>query len=179
MTIRKLPDSVRLAVRERVWAEADGLDWESLTPTEKVQQYEHWTAAPQVGGVLVRYMDRAKVRGYIKDSVMKPFARQRKADTERPLRALRVPEGTPVLVEWERPHGVALGDGRVVCWGRAEEWKHVLMALHERTFGIAGRKPFGAVLVAAAGQYAEEEIRTLVNHAAIKLGVERTVWLDT
>lgn len=179
MTSQKLPEAVRTQVRERVWAEAESMDWEALSPTDKVRQYEHWTAAAHVGGILVRYMDRAKVRGYIKDSVMKPFARARNADTDRPLRALRVPEGTPVVAEWERPHGLALGDGRVICWGRAEEWKHVLLALHERTFGVAGRKPFGAVLVGAAGQYAEAGTRTLVEHAAIKLGVERLVWLDT
>jgi hypothetical protein len=175
----KLPDAVRKTIRERVWTAAAAMDWEALSPREKVRQYEHWTAEPDVGGVLVRYMDRAKVRGYIKDSVMKPFARARKSDTVRPLRALRVAEGTPVATEWERPHGLALTDGRVVCWGRAEEWKHVIMALHERTFGAVARKPYGAVLTAAAGQFQEATTRDLVENAATKLGVERVVWLDT
>jgi len=124
-------------------------------------------------------MDKGRVRVYLKDSVLKPFASAQLSDASRPLRALRIDCGEPVATVLEKPHGRIFADGRVVCWGRADEWKHVLMALHERTFGQSGLRPYGAVLLAAAGKFHTIPMRTLIEDAAKRLGIGSVVWLDT
>jgi hypothetical protein len=84
-----------------------------------------------------------------------------------------------VVETYEKPHGQRLADGRVICWGRVDAWKTILLALHERTFSHRGTRPFGAVLSQASGRFNEPHTRALVEDAAGKLGVERVVWLDT
>jgi hypothetical protein len=72
-----------------------------------------------------------------------------------------------------------LDDGRVIGWGRAAEWKTILMALHERAFPLVDARPFGAVFLEATGRYGEKEVREMVNAAAEHLKVERLIWLET
>lgn len=175
----RLPEQVRIAIRSRVWDAAALMDWDSLSSRERARQYEHWTADPEIGGVLIRYMDKGRIRVYLKDSVIKHFARAQTSDAVRPLRALRISADHLVSAELTKPHGRVFEDGRVVCWGRADEWKHVLMALHERTFARPDLTAYGAVLVAAAGRFNEVSMRALVEDAARKLGIGIVVWLDT
>jgi hypothetical protein len=175
----KLPEQIRLTIRERVWSAAESIGWDALSPQERARQYENWTGEPEVGGVLMRYMDKARIRVYLKDSVLKHFSRARTSDAARPLRALRIDPAEPVRTELAQPHGRVFDDGRVVCWGRADEWKHILMALHERTYGHPTLRPFGAVLMAAAGRFHEAAMRSLVEDAARRLGIQNLVWLDT
>ncbi len=80
---------------------------------------------------------------------------------------------------YEKPHGQRLADGRVICWGKAEDWKAILMALHERTYSRRGIKPFGVVLSQASGRFQDSHTRSLVEDAARKIGIEKVVWLDT
>jgi len=175
----KIPDPVRGLVRERLWQAADAVDWERLSASAKATYYSHWTDDPTIGGVLGNYIAKAKVRVYLKDTVLKEYARTRAADADRPLRALRIDPDTRVVVAHTRPHGRTFEDGRVVCWGTAADWKHVLMAVHERAYGNGKLRPFGAVLVRATGRYHDANVRAMIEAAAHKLGVEQVVWLES
>ena len=135
-------------------------------------------ATKGVAELVERYVDKAQVRVYIKDTILKPYGRRKLQDPLRSLRVLRVPEGTKVSTTYRQPHGLAFEDGRVIAWGRADDWRGVLMALHERTFGANERSPYAAVLMQAEGRFSPED-RALVEDAAKKLGVGRVVWLDT
>jgi hypothetical protein len=53
------------------------------------------------------------------------------------------------------------------------------MALYERSYQVDGCRPYGAVMMRAAGRYKDVAVRTMVERAAQKLGVERLVWLET
>ena len=66
----------------------------------------------------------------------------------------------------------------MICWGPADGWKTILMALHERTFDNSGSRPHAAVFVYSLGKFHELRARALVEDAANKLGVEKVVWLD-
>jgi hypothetical protein len=174
-----VPDHIRDELRSRLGGIADEIGWSNLPAADKTRYYEDWTRDPTVGGVLSRYMDTRQVRVYIKDTILKHYTHHRLVDHARPFRVLGLREDYPVTERYQKPHGRRLRDGRVVCWGQASEWKSVLMALHERTFGKVGIKPFAAVLLGATGRYHEPALRTLVEHAAIRLGVERVIWLET
>jgi hypothetical protein len=153
------------------------MEWMHLRLPDKTRQYQAWARDPQVGGVLERYLDRRRVRLYLKDTVMKGYSRSRLADETRPLRVMDV-DGQQIVHRLQRPHGCVLEDGRVISWGRAPAWKLILMSVHERAYGD-GRTPFGAVLIAAGGKYAEEHTRGMISAAAEALGIEKLVWLAT
>lgn len=178
----RVPDDVRAGMRRKLWAVAEQVDWARLSWTEKSTYYEAWTRDPEVGGELDHYMDHGQVRVYIKDTVMKGYGRSRLADPSGAMRVLGLvatgSETGPVVVEeYQRPHGRRLLDGRVISWGKAKDWKAVLMSIHERAFEAQGGRPYGAVLSSAVGRFTEDDTRRLVADAATKLGIERLVWL--
>ena len=173
-----VPNTTRIAFEEKLWQRADDLGWATLSTTAKSRQYEAWSRDPQIGGRLVRYMGQGQVRVYLKDTLLKNYTRARLADHERPFRVLAIPETTHVVEAYTKPHGRRLEDGRVICWGRADGWKSILMALHERTFADSGSYPYGAVFLYSIGGFHEESARILVEDAATKLGVDTVIWLD-
>lgn len=176
MTVR-IPDPIRRGLRQKLWATADDLDWPRLDWYEKSAKYEDWTRDPEVGGLLANYMDQRQIRVYIKDTIMKGYVRSRQASAARPFSALGIDGEVESAETWERPHGRRLEDGRVVVWGNADDWKLVLTAVHERSWGIPGARPFAAVLMYSVGKYAEPSVRAMVQDAAEKLKIERLVWL--
>jgi hypothetical protein len=176
VTIR-IPDPIRKGLRQKLWTIADQLDWPRLDWYEKSAQYEEWTRDSEVGGLLANYMDQRQIRVYIKDTIMKGYVRSRQASTERPFSAVGIDGEAEIAEAWERPHGRRLKDGRVVVWGNADDWKLVLTAVHERSWGINGARPFAAVLMFSTGKFAEASVRAMVQDAADKLKIERLVWL--
>lgn len=174
----RIPNVVRQGLRERLWARADELDWHRLNWFEKSAHYTAWTGSADVGGLLANYMDTRQVRVYIKDTVMKGYVRSRQAGAAAPLRALGLRPDAAVVESWERPHGRLLADGKVIAWGNAEDWKLVVTAIHERAWGSAGSHPFGAVLLAASGRYAEPSVREMVQDAASRLRIQQLAWID-
>ena len=171
-----LPDKVRDQLRERMWRIADEIDWLALGPTEKSQHYENWTKDSEVGGVLQRYMAVGKVRVYIKDSLLKDYPRARRADQEKPFRMLGLDGKIGVTRVFIKPHGRLLADGRIVCWGRAADWKTILMAVYERSFTIPDTTPHAAVLTESSGKFSENSVRAVVIEAATRLRVEKVIW---
>lgn len=173
-----VPNALRYKIRSQVWSVADKIGWMDLSPGDKTSYYENWTSDPEVGGVLSRYIDKGHVRVYLKDTILKDYVRLRQSNGDRPFRVLKIPIKSKIDEIFEKPHGRRLSDGRVICWGRADDWKGVLMALHERTHARDGVKPFAAVLMRAIGKYAEPKVRRMVEAAAKKLAVQRVVWLE-
>lgn len=171
-----LPDQVRDQLRDRLWRSADQIDWLALGPTEKSQYYENWTRDPDVGGVLQRYMAVGQVRVYIKDSLLKDYPRVRRADQAKPFRMLGLQSKVGVTRVFIKPHGRLLADGRIICWGRAADWKTILVAVFERSFTISDTVPFAAILTESAGKYSDPGARTVVIEAARRLAIERLIW---
>lgn len=170
-----LPDRVREELRSDLYDTADRIDWMALGPAEKTQHYENWTKDPQVGGVLQRYMAPGQIRVYIKDTLLKDYPRARRADQDRPFRMLGL-EGQESVRVFIKPHGRQLSDGRIVSWGRAADWKSVLMSVFERSFLGYATVPYAAVLTESSGKYSDLGARRLVIAAADRLGIERLVW---
>ena len=174
-----VPDGIRDELRTRLWETADRIGWMSMSATAKSKCYEGWTRDPAVGGLLSRYIDGGQVRVYLKDTLLKDYARSRLADESRPLRVIGVDDGVARVYTYIKPHGRRLADGRVICWGRADDWKSVLMAVHERAYAKKGVRPFAAVLMQPKGRLHEDRVRELVEDTAKKLGIDTVVWLDS
>lgn len=172
-----LSKNVRYELKERLWHIADEIDWMSLPDREKSRYYEEWSRDEEIGGVLRCLMDQNRVRVYLKDSLMKGYSRDRLADPQPVIDALGL-EACPAIVEsYAKPHGFRMEDGRVVCWGRAEEWKSILMSLHELSYGDNGRNSFAAVFRLSNGRFAQEPTRKMISDAAAKLGIDRVIWM--
>jgi hypothetical protein len=174
----RIPEEIRQGLRTKLWARADELGWQNLSWVEKSPIYEQWTKDAEVGGVLSRFMDARQLRVYIKDTLMKGYVRNRQADALPPLRMLSV-AADQVAENFERPHGRRLRDGTVVVWGNAEDWKLVVTAVHERSYGVNGTHAHAVVLFQALGRFHEADTRAMVEAAAKKLGVARLLWVPS
>lgn len=171
-----VPAKIREDMRARLWSEADRLNWVTLSASDKSRYYTIWTETEDLGGRLGQYIDPRQVRVYIKDTLLKAYARESSATHDLAFRVLGISPDTVTVERYIKPHGRLLEDQRHIAWSRASEWKVTLMALHERAFenGI----PFGAVLTEAGAKYPSGEDRAVVESAAEKLGIHRLVWLD-
>lgn len=170
-----VPEKIRREIKEKLWAEADRLDWPSLSANDKSRYYGIWTETKDVGGRLGMYMDPRQVRVYIKDTLLKPYTREAHANHDLAFRVLGVPPDTKPIATYIKPHGRLLDEGRQIAWSKASDWKATLMALHERAFGLG--TPYAAILTHAGSKFANEDDRRVVESAASKLGVERIIWL--
>lgn len=171
-----VPTSIRREIKDRLWAEADRLNWPALSTMDKSRYYTMWTETEDVGGTLSHYMDPRQVRVYIKDTLLKPYTREASANPARAFRVLGIAEGEVTLATFIKPHGRLLADGRQIAWSKASEWKATLMALHERAFEEG--EPYAAVLTEAGARFALPSERAVVESAANKLGIGRLAWLD-
>ncbi|WP_373944410.1 hypothetical protein [Paracoccus marcusii] len=171
-----VPVSIRREIKDRLWAEAERLNWSALSAADKSRYYSMWTETEAVGGRLGQYMDPRKVRVYIKDTLLKSYTRETSASPALAFRVLDVDENAVVSATYIKPHGCLLPDGRQIAWSKASDWKATLMALHERAF-VDG-EPYAAVLTEAAAKFALASQRAVVESAAEKLGIKRLIWLD-
>ena len=65
----------------------------------------------------------------------------------------------------------------IVCWGKADDWKLVLLAVHERAFQRR-EEPFAAVLLPTYTRFLMAADRAVVEDACLRLGIGTLAWLD-
>ena len=173
-----VPGQVRNEVRDRLWAEADRLDWAKLSTNDKARWFTRWTKSAEIGGKLAAFMDPRQIRVYLKDTLLKGYARERMADPQRIFRILRLSNETETVETYIKPHGVRLDDGRIIAWSKAMDWKLTLLAIFERAFEDTSFTPHAAVLFQSATKHTTAEAREIVEEVARRLGVARIIWLD-
>jgi len=173
-----IPDAIRRDVKDLLWHKADELGWTALPDAEKAKWYGIWTESAEVGKRLAPFLDPRKVRVYIKDSLLKPYTRERMADVAPIATLLGIPENFMVSREFIKPHGRLFSDGRVIAWSKAKDWKLTLMTLYERAVTITGARPYGVALLEASTKHPDLDSRDVVERAAKRLGIERLVWED-
>ena len=174
----KLATPLRDSIQKKLWAECDDLGWMALPYSERAPYYERWTKDPEIGGQLAHVMDPRAVRVYIKDTLVKPYVRERLLGSESAVRAVVGLDAESAATQrYVKPHGFRLEDGRVICWGRSREWKSILLAVFERAAEARDASPFAAILV-ESGQTEKARKRALVQDASRRLGIERIEWLD-
>lgn len=171
-----IPDSVRQTVKAQLWAAAEALDWDSLSAKEKALHYTQWTDG-EMGRTLATHMDARAVRVYIKDSLLKGFSRQKLNEHEGLILRILERDKSDVTSAFIKPHGFNFGDGSLVTWGRADDWKTILGSTFERAYGRQDARPVVAMF-RAAPRYVRPSSRKLVEEAARRLGVARCVWFD-
>ncbi|GAA4094646.1 hypothetical protein [Actinomadura miaoliensis] len=141
----ELPEAIRDEVITELYRQADELDWELLTQTEKKLQYRKWIEDPRVGGVLRPFFDDHRMGTWIKDTPMKEYARAQEGLGSMAKYARSRFPGPENLIErtlgaaWsvvegsvgEKPtHCLAERSGvqRYVCWGRPKTFRDLTWA---------------------------------------------------
>ena len=171
-----VPENIRTEVLERLAKAADEAGWLSLAATTKSRYYTNWASDPGIGGRLAPFLDPDRVRLYIKDALIKPYTRARRGDTVPIFAQLGITKDAPVARIFIKPHGCLLADGRVICWGRANSWKLVLMAVYERAYAERDAIPHAAVLTQAAFHFGDDTSRAVVHAAATRLAIAIVAW---
>jgi hypothetical protein len=171
-----VPTEIRTAIKERLWEEADRLDWDSLGPSEKSRHYKQWTDS-DIGRTLAAHMDARAVRVYIKDTLLKDYGRKKLNAHEGLVLRVLGRQRTQVTESYIKPHGLRFVDGALTAWGRADDWKSLLGAVFERSYGQAN-VDLSVLLFRATPRYASPSSRELVETAARRLGISRCVWFD-
>jgi hypothetical protein len=132
----------------------------------------------EVGGVLSRYIDPGNVRVYIKDTIMKPYGRDRIKDFPPILKLLGLPDDVNIVETYIKPHGRQLIDGKVISWGLSRDWKAILFAVFERAYVARSGVPFAAVIMFPTGKCQQPSYCQMIETAARRLGIERLIWYD-
>jgi hypothetical protein len=154
------------------------MGWTGVADVDKAKHYERWCSEPAIGGVLSNFMRSEGVRVYIKDTLMKGYERNRLSMADRRVwLAVGLDSPPEILERYIKPHGVRLLDQRIICWGRARDWKDLLMANFERASLGRGARSFAVVLFDASDGWAPEA-RGVVETAAERLGIERLAWRE-
>jgi len=172
----KIPQEILLKLRELVWARADELGWVGLTDGMRSLHYASWAKDPAIEGILSRFLDAQSIRVYLKDTVMKPYCKEQQKDASPIFQALMIDPSSPIVSTFTKPHGCRLGDGRVLCWGAARDWKNVLIAVYERSRSGNGR-PFAAVLLNGKHLAATGGLQDSVADVSRRLLIEKVLWL--
>lgn len=173
-----MPQEIRRKIFERVWELADSLAWNGLTISERTQQYKNWAQDDEIGGVLARYMSIERVHPYIKDSIMKPYARRKTITEETALSCAGIDAGSCTIVHrFIKPFGLLLSSANMVLWGRAVDWKIVLLSIFERTFDT-DRIPACVILTDVHGKFSGAEFKKMVMGAASRLGITRVIFYE-
>lgn len=76
---RRVPKETLDAVVKALYADADRLDWEHLSPSRRTAQYDQWVTDATVGLALTDHMSAENARSWIKDGPMKEYGRARQA----------------------------------------------------------------------------------------------------
>jgi hypothetical protein len=74
---RRVPPEQVEDIVKALYADADSLDWEHLSPGRRTAHYDKWVSAPEIGAVLTLYMSSENARSWIKDGPMKEYGRAR------------------------------------------------------------------------------------------------------
>lgn len=74
----RIPSDIRNSVASTVIQRAIEMNWDDLTMAERSRIYEEWVDDAQVGGQLIAYIPRSRIRVWIKDGPMKEYARARR-----------------------------------------------------------------------------------------------------
>jgi hypothetical protein len=173
-----VPDGLRQQLRDRLWRLADELGWRHLPAAEKSRWYGIWAESDEIGKKLHGFIDPLKTRVYIKDTLLKDYQRSAISDPRTPLLYLGFDPGEVVVVRtFEKPYGLQVGQNLLVAWGKAADWKAVLMAVHERAF-VAKGIPYGAVMLEAGARFQSEQERAVVKSASDLLGIRHLAWVD-
>lgn len=77
VTVSDIDEDIRREVIAEIYRQVDELDWDGMSPRERSECYVRWIDDPLIGGKLTRFIERDRVRVWIKDGPIKELPRAR------------------------------------------------------------------------------------------------------
>ena len=174
----RMPSEIFARVKQKLWTLADEARLADALRSAKDRPLRGLGQGRSRGRSAAQgTCDPGNVRVYIKDTVMKPYGRDRIKYFE-PVQRLLGLSSSAAVEEYVKPHGRRLRDGKVICWGLARDWKGILFALFERSHLVKAGVPYAAVLMYPNSKFLQPKQRLIVELAARKLEIERLIWYD-
>jgi cytidylate kinase len=163
-------------VTQEVHKLADRHKWTHLSIDARRKLYEEWTNDPKIGGALSQVMDANRVRVYLKDTVMRSYARSQRPELVNLLNALSISCGY-VTKKYSKPSGILCDGLSLYTLAVAKEWKTALMSAFERA-SEEGKVKHNTVFFSehTAGHFVDASYRAMIGAAARRLSIE-IVWL--
>ncbi|MEV1168149.1 hypothetical protein [Nonomuraea sp. NPDC049784] len=176
-----LPPDLRERLLLEVYRQADQMDWEFLSNTQKTAQYRKWVEDPRVGGVLIEHHAEKDIRVWLKDVPMKEYARSQEGighyvryiptrfrGPEEVVRAAVGPDWAIMSDTIDvKPNRCLATDGKVeryVFWGRDAQFKDLLYAALE--VAIRNRHEPAIVITIRDGENVADEDKALYKNIA-------------
>lgn len=72
-----IDEDIRREVIAEIYRQVDELDWDGMTSRQRTDCYLRWIDDPRIGGKLTRFIERDRVRVWIKDGPIKELPRAR------------------------------------------------------------------------------------------------------
>ncbi|WP_436496158.1 hypothetical protein [Actinokineospora sp. HUAS TT18] len=72
-----IDDDIRREVITEIYRQVDELDWDGMSLRERSEYYVRWIDDPLIGGKLGRFIERDRIRVWIKDGPIKELSRAR------------------------------------------------------------------------------------------------------
>lgn len=167
---------IKEKVTRKIHKLADRHQWSRLSINARRKLYEEWTNDPEIGGALSQIIDANRVRVYLKDTVMKNYARTRRPELANLLNTLSIPCGS-VTKKYSKPSALLCDGSSLYTLTVAKEWKTSLMSAFERA-SEEGDMVRNTVFISehTVGRFVDASYRALIEAAARRLDIE-VVWL--
>ncbi|GHH46439.1 hypothetical protein [Lentzea cavernae] len=148
-----LPTELRDQIIYAMYRRADEMDWQLLSNSKKTAQYRSWVDDREVGGLMLLHGAEKDVRVWLKDVVMKEYARAQEGIgpyvrylPER-FKGPQEVVGAALSDSWTvRPDSVAIkpnrctatraGSDRLVVWGHPGTFKDLFWSALTQTKGL-------------------------------------------
>lgn len=172
MTTAARGGDIKRRVRAEVHARAAAAGWANLGRERRRELYERWSEDPAVGGLLSEVMQPHQVRVYLKDTVLKKYARGARPGLPALLQGMGV--RWDEVTRWYTTPAAMLCDGKALyTLALAKDWKIAVMNAFERRCD-AGPLERNLVLLTdhTAGRLVDRDYRGIIEAAGRRLDVD-------
>ena len=183
-----LPKNIQSQVKQAVFKEADNFGYGECGRIESGQFIDTLVDTPEVGGVLIDYMTKEKVRTYIKDGILNAYTKKL---TKKAL-STSTPEDTVKEVYGESAEIIQRGSGKksglfvlraecgtiyIVSGGTVLKWETALrkaldIISNEPKLTINGKLPFICLKLSMTGQALTDADKKQIKNAVGSVGVK-------
>lgn len=73
---KKLPSQLQRKIKEAVFTQADAFGYAARNRTENSAFMDELISDPNIGGVLINYMEKEHIRTYIKDAILNAYTKK-------------------------------------------------------------------------------------------------------
>jgi hypothetical protein len=159
-------------VTAKLYELADKAGWKHLTNPERAKFYERWTHEQSIGGVLTKVMPQARVRVFLKDTVMREYIRNRNQSLRVLLGTMSVNVGHEAK-EFKNPQAILATDGHLYTLAAARDWKMALMTSYERSAELKEVRARTVFFTDhTSKRFTDASYRALIDGCGRRLGIE-------